>query len=422
MCPYLKSVLSGIALTTLLLFTGFASAQSMKNYVLTNSNPIRSIDIDDTAYADLQPIAEAIGNRRIVLLGEQDHGDAPTFLAKARLIRFLHQRLGFTVIAFESDLYGLTKGWDAYKAGQLSVMEVLKRNVFPIWTECDACQPLFNYIAETQKSSLPLTVTGFDTQLHGVERRKTYKEDYKQLLQNANVPAFLVSAIDPLLTLVQTNYPLAKNANIAPDSLSRFATLLDSMMKHTEQLPDSSYTRILTASLRAYIYQNKYYNENSYDKMKEVRDVQMAANMEWLIRSKFPNQKIIIWAHNYHIAKNTSTAMAQQQSRYVGMGHLLSQAMGPNMYILGFTSYMGTAGRIYVSPYTVEKPKKNSIEAWFEKKESPFAFLDFTRYRNSNREYFLMKGKAHHNEEAVWNEVFDGVFYIRDMYPCKRLN
>src|SRR4051812_15253729 len=70
-------------------------------WLQANSAPLRSIDPADTDFADLEPLARAIGDARIVMLGEQTHGDGATFLAKCRLVHFLHERLGFDVLSFE---------------------------------------------------------------------------------------------------------------------------------------------------------------------------------------------------------------------------------------------------------------------------------------------------------------------------------
>ena len=67
-----------------------------------NAIQINSIDptIANDDFADLKPLKAAIGNSRIVVLGEQSHGDGATFLAKCRLVKFLHQRMGFDVLAW----------------------------------------------------------------------------------------------------------------------------------------------------------------------------------------------------------------------------------------------------------------------------------------------------------------------------------
>src|SRR5690606_15558489 len=81
--------------------------KEIRAYVKENLVPIRTIDPGDLDFEDLQALQTSVGNSSVILLGEQDHGDAPTFLAKTRIIKFLHQQMGFDVLVFESDFYGL---------------------------------------------------------------------------------------------------------------------------------------------------------------------------------------------------------------------------------------------------------------------------------------------------------------------------
>src|SRR5947199_3209454 len=94
---------------------------------------LRSIDPADDDFSDLEPLRAAIGTARIVQLGEQSHGDGATFHAKARLIKFLHQKMGFDVLAFESGLYDCRKAWELLKAGK-DPHEAVPQGVFGIWT------------------------------------------------------------------------------------------------------------------------------------------------------------------------------------------------------------------------------------------------------------------------------------------------
>jgi len=147
--------------------TDIVKAQEIiKNYVKENTIQIKSIEPDSTNYSDLEAIGNAIGDSKIVMLGEQDHGDAPTFLAKTRLIKYLHEKKGFDVLAFESDFFGLNFGWDALGKNPENVSKYIRQNIFPIWTGCNTCHELFNhYIPQSYQTSNPIIVSGFDNQM-----------------------------------------------------------------------------------------------------------------------------------------------------------------------------------------------------------------------------------------------------------------
>ena len=82
---------------------------------------VRTLDASDEDFKDLEPLGQAIFDARIVLLGEATHGDGSTFLAKGRLIKFLHQRKGFDVLVWESGFYECAKAGEALAPLSLAI-------------------------------------------------------------------------------------------------------------------------------------------------------------------------------------------------------------------------------------------------------------------------------------------------------------
>ncbi|RZK27954.1 MAG: hypothetical protein EOO63_12295, partial [Hymenobacter sp.] len=73
-----------------------AFGQDMRSYVTANTVPVATVETTADDYADLAAVGQAIGEARVVMLGEQDHGDGTTFQAKTRLVKYLHEHKGFT--------------------------------------------------------------------------------------------------------------------------------------------------------------------------------------------------------------------------------------------------------------------------------------------------------------------------------------
>lgn len=79
-------------------------------YLKNNALVINNVEPDNEDYVDLAALKQSLKDVTIVGLGEPIHHDGSAFKAETRLVKFLHQELGFRVIAFESGFY------DCYKA------------------------------------------------------------------------------------------------------------------------------------------------------------------------------------------------------------------------------------------------------------------------------------------------------------------
>lgn len=401
-------------------FAGFAQA-SIRDYVKTRSVEIKSIESFDS-FTDLEPIGDAIGDARIVMLGEQSHGDATTFQAKSRIVQYLHQQKGFEALVFESDFFSLQQGLPL-KGDSL----FLRDNIFPIWTWCNTCNDLlYNYIPSTFKSSSPLIVTGMDPQLHGDYAVKNLSENFNRFIDSTfaadpeglEIAQVISKDIDSLI-LFRSPKDTATCARI----ITNIDMLLNSNNIKSKVPPLwIQYLRNFRLQARVYLAHLKKNHSEYY-----IRDMQMAENIDWLLNNTFKGKKIIVWAHNYHISKNSYDRFNPVTGRHLSMGSFLAHEFNreKEMYILGFTSYRGFTDWTNSDTYdqVLRNPQKNGYENWIPVPWQ-YAFTDFKQYnesRNGVVEQFHMKGSTYLSHASTlmnWSSVFDGVFFIRDMKGC----
>jgi erythromycin esterase-like protein len=415
-------------LIALLLPMSVSGQQDIKDYVRNSTVAISTIDPDSTDFGDLTAIGRAIGDARVVFLGEQDHGDAPTFLAKTRIIKYLHEQLGFDVLAFESDFYGLNAGWDALEKTGDSIRSFIRGNIFGVWTSCSSCeQLLYRYVPATWQTVRPMAITGFDNQLVlGFSYRNLFRKldsvvRYYQL-PITREPRYLTELL-PLMTSLYDRPFSGADTSLYN---KRDACLL----KIREQLatkvaPDDLWLMVMDNLVQlnlGYKYKPDYWRSTN------IRDKQMARNLRWLCETKFPGKKIIVWAANYHLSKYNGHYPEDFLNNATTMGGTFTADTTWNnrSYILGFTSCQGEAGRVFQKKYNVPKPNSNSLENWIDPRLD-LAFTDFKGFNAASPDthaFFFMSGSVkgnglHTHHKAEWNRIFDGVFFIRNMYACQ---
>lgn len=400
-------------------------AQDIQEFVTKNLTPISNIDTASNDYNDLEPIGTAIGNARIVMLGEQDHGDAPTFLAKTRLIKYLHEKKGFNVLAFESDFYGLTTGWENTPKTPDSIYKFLRGNIYSLWTSSDACNYLFKeYIPGTFKTGQALNISGFDPQVSLAYSHANLKNDLTAYISAHHLKEKFTgdSTYEKFLVALQELVGQQRSVKVFGND-ERRSILQNGLSLLKENTSDTSYWRTIIDNLVDY-------NNNS----NETRDKRMSLNLKYLVNGQYRNEKVIVWAANTHIIRYTDR-ITSNKKRLKG---IIFENMGTDFtndpqftkdtYILGFASYEGSAGRLGSRIYKLLPPEKKGFENWIPESIN-FGFVDFKKYNqafNAPDNAFLMKAPSHFTipgnvAKIPWNLVYDGVFYIREMYPVKRL-
>ena len=280
---------------------------SRVQWLKDNGIPVRTIDPADEDFTDLMPLVEKIGKSRLVLLGEQSHGDGNVFLLKGRLIRFLHQVMGFDVLAWESGLYNCNR-MEAALHSDMALEEALSVGIFPIWGLSEQVLPVFEYARSTYGSSNPLIMAGFDCQLSSSQSAKTFLSDLRDFFEKAHIE--ILSAED--WALFKEALVTQKLKNMSEETRSTHKENVSGLLKAI--IDSRSRLSVYHGRGEIAFWQNVVSGYRVYFEMIEkmltgggrsvldnnVRDAVMAQNLLWLAEEAFPDKKIIVWAATMH--------------------------------------------------------------------------------------------------------------------------
>ncbi len=147
-----------------------ASAPATPDPLAAQATPVRIAATPKDDFADLAPFGAAVGSARIVALDEQTHGGHEEFVLKTRLLRYLHERLGFDVLVLESGFFDVG---ELEQAAQLKarIADLAPGNIFFMYSKSAEGQAMLRYVDSTRGTPHPLTLVGMDSQHSGTLSR-----------------------------------------------------------------------------------------------------------------------------------------------------------------------------------------------------------------------------------------------------------
>ena len=412
-------------------------AQQQGNWLENNIIPIRTLAPEDEDYADLMPLKEKIGQARVVMLGEQEHGDGSTYAAKSRMAKFLHQEMGFNIVAFESGFFGVNKAWDDYRAGKAVYQKVLDQ-LYIFWPESTMCAEFFQYVENSQNTARPITLSGFDNQ----QITRVAIDDFipgidsllniHQIRLSTEDLAFFQTTVADLMTHFYDH-------QFSPENQQRFFTTVAYIKQSFEKNSVPAFWVQSLDNLKGFAEHAWYFwNDQEADMANHNwRDIQMAKNFMWLYRKKFKEEKILIWAANGHTLKtdtlfDVEVAGYKPHIRQYPMGEVLYDSLGQDLYAVGFTSYHGAYAKLQYDPEAsdwmfvpLDFGTVDSLSLEYELKQigHPYAFLNL---KNENTPWLETERRM-----RVWRpdyvrgrlpDLYDGIFYIEEMKPNQKIN
>ena len=367
---------------------------------------------------DLGAFDRAVGNARIVGLGEGTHGTSEFFALKHRLFRELVEKKGFTVFAIEGN-QPEARVMEAYvTAGAGDPAAALKAMYFWTW-QTQEVVALANWMRAYNAAPgkhATLHFAGFDMQTATVAETAviTFATQHDAAAGNAIAAAYV--CLPKGVAAPEAGTLAARQACAA--SVAKAAPILAKLRPDLETAHDA---RIVEQFAGMTVAANA----------GAARDAAMAENVGWLADTKYPHAKIALWAHNYHIADETHGGMRT-------MGAWLHERRGAAYYRLGFAFDRGSVramqrnGLLGVQEVAAALP--DSLEGLFRNAGDRY-FVDLdtlpggtlrtwldggTLLRSVGALYDASTPKAFYEVEHV-RQAFDGLIFVAETHAAQAI-
>lgn len=360
------------------------------------------LDPDDPL-DDLEPLREVIGGARVVAIGENSHFITEFAQMRQRILRFLVERCGFTVLAFE---YGFSEGFtlDAWAQGAGTDDELTAHlaGTIPVGVG----EPLRRLRRHNATAATPVRFAGIDIPAAGGSLLPALGPvaDYLREVDPQTLPAVETA------TRIAASFAGASAASAAPawtclpaadqDALSatlarlliRFRAVEPLYVSRSDQRRYDIARRHLEAAVNAdygFRAMADLFAGTGLAADTSARDSYMADSVLWHLQRCTSEARIVLAAHNAHIQKEPVSFDGHLTG--FPMGHYLHRALGDDYFALGLTSTEGHTADMRpdenapfgfaVEPTPLQRPEQGSIEAAFTDADLGPCFVDLRRAR-----------------------------------------
>lgn len=364
---------------------------------------------------EVAAVARAIGDRRIVLLGENGHGVAEFSAAKTALVRYLHEHLGFDVVAFESGFH------ECRQASERIATQLVRasfRDCLIYQLEHEDIEPLIAYARATRGTARPLAVAGIDLQVQGAATRTRPGLLRAALRESAPELADSIAVLDSIMI---------ERARVSPDSMREWIrehgrtmrTLYDSGAVLTTG--DTSWTfQTAAALIRRELHRVAAlaFGLQPPSDVYAIRDEWMARTIAHLAGPDERGRKVVVWLHNDHARYG---AWHAGPLRIRAAGQLVRDEFPGEVYSIGFLMGGGTFADNSRRARTVPDPPAGSIEWTLRRAGFPVALLrlDASAHREvrdwADAEHAYLRGNDVHRMRP--GREFDALLYFDTVSP-----
>ncbi|MCV2488746.1 erythromycin esterase family protein [Geodermatophilus sp. YIM 151500] len=346
----------------------------------------------DAVLDDLEPLREVIGSARVVAVGENAHFISEFARLRHRILRFLVERCGFTVLAHES---GFSEGFalDGWVQGERrddELPELAEECIASGLARPAAVREMFRWLrARNAPGVPPVRFAGID--VPGAAG---------SLLPSLHPLAPYLDSVDPAARRlldpavdIATGIAGTTQAASAPGYLAMDAARQDALTAELSRLADrfdALAPTYLDAGGRAAYDLARWRLEGARAADHQLRGIAgafagtalpaaatsreryMAATVGWWLDRLDPGERVVLMAHNAHIQRTPVVYGGELQ--VLPLGQHLDRVLGNDYAVVGLTSGGGRTAALHpdaeAGPYgfriqdtALDPPEPGSIEA-----------------------------------------------------------
>jgi erythromycin esterase len=307
-----------------------AEKEAFHAWIKSNTHPIRTLDTsspDD----DLEPIIDAVRNKRVIALGESSHGTAEFYQIKQRLIAKMVRELGVKSFYLEASMRRCEYINDYITLGKGSLDTATAIQGF-VNLRVEEFRDLLSWIRSHNENLSPdqqLKFYGFDLQRNEPARAellvffRNYGPDQLARIER------LFAVHDSSIALqkqfeLQTSEELFKT--LKRDYRDAFNDFVLNRGKYSYLSGVEKFERNLT-NFKLLLQEVESNDGSDWN----LRDYYMAENILELLSHEKKDSKVILFAHNIHLSRVNETT-----------GYHLDKVLKDDYYSLGLEFGQGT--------------------------------------------------------------------------------
>jgi erythromycin esterase len=311
--------------------------------------------------ADLQPVLRAAAKAKIIAVGESTHGTGDFFAIKDRIFRYLAEHDGVGVLAMEANWADGVAIDEYLQTGKGNLGNILSRT----WDYREVLELLEWMRRYNEQHPHALHFFGMDMQQ-----------------PNTAIPYILgfynrfdankLAAITQDLACINkpTSTLFLRGLSDANACIESIRAVVQQLLEAGRDGTAGNRSAYLTALHAAKLTEEAAteYSKSKPEEKAAARDLAMAHNVEWLHDTLEPSSKILVWAHNDHIA----VGMEQWPS----MGTILRKAYEKDYFAIGQTFDHGMVAQAQVAAVDIPAAAPGTSEATFREVGVPIFFLN----------------------------------------------